>query len=297
MTLINANGINIKVEQHGILGNTPLILVRGLGSQLIHWPSSLIDGFVEQGFHVMTFDNRDTGLSHKFSKAGVPDIAALQAKAAAGEPLDVPYRLSDMANDAVAVLDACGVEKAHVMGISMGGGIVQHLAMDHADRLLSVTIIMSSSGAPNLPEATPEVRKLLLSAPASHDRDAVIAHTLISDLAWFSPAFPFDDAERRGLIGRAYDRCYDPAGVVRQYAAVVSGMGRADELANIDLPALVIHGTADTLLPIEHGRDIAARIPGAEFIAIEGMGHDLEGDVPHMIVEHITRLVHRRAPE
>lgn len=151
MPLVKANGIEIEVERHGAENGTPLILVRGLGSQLIHWPSSLIDGFVEKGFHVIAFDNRDTGLSSKFSDWGVPDIAMLQEQAAAGEALDVPYTLSDMAGDAISVLDSCGIEKAHVMGISMGGGIVQHLAMDHADRLLSATIVMSSSGAADLP--------------------------------------------------------------------------------------------------------------------------------------------------
>lgn len=291
MPLVKANGIEIEVERHGAENGTPLILVRGLGSQLIHWPSSLIDGFVEKGFHVIAFDNRDTGLSSKFSDWGVPDIAMLQEQAAAGEALDVPYTLSDMAGDAISVLDSCGIEKAHVMGISMGGGIVQHLAMDHADRLLSATIVMSSSGAADLPPASPEVWELLLAEPESHDRETVIEHTLKCDYAWFSPAFPFDEVERRELIGRAYDRCYDPAASARQYAAVISSRGSADELSNIDLPILVIHGTSDTLVSIEHGRDIAARISGARLVEIEGMGHDLEGAVPRMIVDNLSRFV------
>lgn len=296
MSLVKANGIEIEVEQHGIVGNPPLILVRGLGTQLIHWPASLINGFVKQGFHVITFDNRDTGLSTKFSNHGIPDKMALQQNALAGEPLDVPYDLSDMADDIVAVLDACGIGKAHVMGISLGGGITQRLVLSHADRLMSATIVMSSSGAPDLPPASPEVYGLLLGEPDSHDRDTVIAHTLKCDYAWFSPGFPFDEAERRDLIGRAYDRCYDPAGVARQYAAVISSRGLAEELSTIQLPVLVIHGTTDALLPIEHGRDIAARIAGAQLIEIEGMGHDLEGAVPGMIVDHLTSFV-RNIPE
>lgn len=291
MPLIDANGVEIEVEQHGKAGDTPLLLVRGLGSQLIHWPATLIDGFVTRGFHVITFDNRDTGLSQKFQEAGVPDIAALMERMAAGEALEVPYTMQDMARDAVAVLDACDIAKAHVLGISMGGMIVQYLALNHADRLLSASIVMSSSGAPDLPPAAPETAALLLSSPESDAREAVIAHTLICDKAWYSPGYPYDEAERRDLIGRAYDRCYHPEGVTRQYAAVLAGRGRHGELAGIDLPTLVIHGTDDSLLSIEHGRDLAARIPGARLIEIDGMGHDLEGAVPGMIVDHVADLV------
>lgn len=290
MPLTKANGIDIEVETHGSVGNPVLLLVRGLGSQLIHWPTSLIDGFLDKGFRVVTFDNRDAGLTQKFTEAGVPDIAALEQKAAASEPLDTPYTMSDMAADSIAVLDACNVDKAHVMGVSMGGVIVQHMAMDHADRLHSATIVMSTSGAPGLPEAEPDVWEMLFSQPASSARVDVVAHTLVCDRAFGSPGYPFDLKERQDLIGRAYDRCYDPAGAARQYAAMINGRGRISELSNIDLPVMVIHGTEDALIPVGHGRDIAARIPNAELIEIEGMGHDLEGAVPEMIVGQVTRL-------
>ncbi|WP_164726880.1 alpha/beta fold hydrolase [Shimia sediminis] len=278
------------MEQHGTKDAPAILLVRGLGSQLIHWPNSLIEGLVEKGFRVVTFDNRDMGLTQKFTEFGVPDIAELETKVAANEPVDVPYTLRNMSDDAIAVLDVCGIDKAHVMGISMGGGIVQHMALDHADRLLSATIVMSSSWAPDLPQAEPEVWELMFSQPASHSREDVIAHTLICDRAFGSPGYPFDLEDRSELIGRAFDRCYNPEGATRQYAAVIASRGRASDLGRIDLPVLVIHGTGDALLPIAHGRDVAARIPGAEFIEIEGMGHDLEGAVPGMIVEHVTRL-------
>lgn len=291
MASINANSITLEVVEHGQRGNPAMLLVRGLGSQLIHWPASLIDGFVAAGFHVITFDNRDTGLSQKFGAAGRPDIPALQAAMLAGEDLDVPYTMRDMAGDALGVLDALEIEKAHVLGMSMGGMIVQTLALEHADRLLSATIVMSSSGAPDLPPAAPEVWELLLSEPESNAREAVIAHTLICDRAWYSPKHPFDPEARRDLIGRAYDRCYYPEGLDRQYAAILSGRGRHEALSGIDLPVLVIHGSHDTLLPPEHGRDLAERIPGAGLVEIDGMGHDLEGGVPAIVVDHVTRLV------
>ena len=290
MALHKANGIELEVETHGAPGDPAIILVRGLGSQLIHWPPALIDGFLREGYFVVTFDNRDTGLSTKFADWGVPDIAALRTKALSGAPIDVPYTMRDMADDVVAVLDSLGIGQAHVMGISLGGMITQFLALHHAERFLSATIVMSSSGDPGLPPAAPHVWELLLAEPASHDRETVISHTLQCDYAWYSPAFPFDEAERRALIGRAYDRCYSPDGVTRQYAAKLSGQDRAETLCSITLPVLVIHGTHDTLVPVEHGRDLAARIPGATLVEIEGMGHDLEGAVPAMIVDHVTRL-------
>ena len=286
MTAITANGITIEVERHGPPSAVPLLLVRGLGSQLIHWPAALIEGFVRGGFHVITYDNRDAGLSQKFAAAGRPDIAAMQARLAVGQEVAAPYRIEDMAADGIGVLDVLGIAAAHVFGISMGGMIVQQMALDHPGRLLGATIVMSSSGAPGLPPATPEAEAMLLAEPDDpSDRASVIAHTLRGDRVWGSPGFPFDEAERRALIGRALDRCHCPDGVTRQYAAVLASRGRRfARLDEIRVPVLVIHGTDDTLLPLAHGRDIAARIPGARLVEIEGMGHDLEGRISAIIV-------------
>lgn len=293
MTAITANGITIEVERHGPPSAAPLLLVRGLGSQLIHWPAALIDGFVRAGFHVITYDNRDAGLSQKFAAAGRPDIAAMQARLSAGQEVTAPYRIEDMAADGIGVLDTLGIAAAHVFGISMGGMIVQQMALDHPGRLLSATIVMSSSGAPGLPPATPEAEAMLLAEPDDpSDRESVIAHTLRGDRVWGSPGFPFEEAKRRALIGRALDRCHCPEGVTRQYAAVLAGRNRRfARLGEVRVPALVIHGTDDTLLPLAHGRDIAARIPGAKLLEVAGMGHDLEGGISMIIVAAVREFI------
>lgn len=295
MAAVQANGIRIEVERHGPEDGIPLLLVRGLGSQLIHWPPALIEGFTANGFHVVTYDNRDAGLSQKFGEHGVPDLDTMEARQAAGEAVSAPYSLADMAADGIGVLDALGLPAAHVLGISMGGMIVQHMALDHPARLLSATIVMSSSGAPDLPRATAEAEALLLAEPEDpSDREAVIAHTLRGDRVWGSPGFPFDEARRRALIGRAFDRCHYPEGIARQYAAVIANRGHVHgRLGEVRVPTLVIHGTDDTLLPIEHGRDLAARIPGASLVEIAGMGHDLEGGISAVIVE--AKTCHARA--
>jgi len=294
MPHIQANGISIYVETHGDPGATPLMLVRGLGSQIIHWPRAFIDGFVANGFFVVTHDNRDAGLSQKFDDWGTIDEAKVQRQLDAGEPLDVPYRLDDMADDAMAVLDHLGIRRAHLAGISMGGMIAQLTAIHHPERLISMTSIMSSSGNPDIPMGTPKARALLLQQPEDpNDRDSVIAFTLMADRVWGSPGFPFDDAEHARLIGQACDRCWTPEGVKRQWSAARANGSRVDLLKTVRVPSLVIHGLDDALLQAEHGRDTAANIPGAELIEIPGMGHDLEGGLSPMIVGHVTRHARR----
>ena len=296
MPHIDANGLSIYVESHGDRGAIPLILVRGLGSQIIHWPKAFINGFVANGFFVITADNRDAGLSQKFDDWGTIDEVDFQRRLETGAPLDLPYRLEDMAADTMAVLDHFGIERAHLAGISMGGMIAQLAAIHHPDRLISMTSIMSSSGNPDIPLGTPEARALLLEQPDDpNDRDSVIAFTLKSDRVWGSPGYPFDDDERAALIGRTYDRCWTPEGVKRQWAAARGNGSRVERLKTIRVPTLVIHGLDDSLLQIEHGRDTAGNIPDAALIEIAGMGHDLEGDLSPMIVDHVTR--HARKAE
>jgi pimeloyl-ACP methyl ester carboxylesterase len=289
MPHIDANGISIYVETHGDRNATPLILVRGLGSQIVHWPKALIEGFVANGFFVVTHDNRDAGLSQKFDDWGTIDEADVQRRLDADEPLDVPYRLEDLAADAMGVLDRFGIDRAHLVGMSMGGMIAQLAAAHYPERLISMTSVMSSSGNPAIPLGTAEARAQLLEQPDDpNDRASVIAFTLKADRVWGSPAYPFDDAERAELIGRAFDRCWTPEGVKRQWAAARANGSRVELLKTIRVPSLVIHGLDDALVQAEHGRDTAANIPGAELVEIPGMGHDLEGDIALAIVEHVT---------
>ena len=293
MARIVANGIAIEAERHGPASGRPMLLIRGLGSQLIHWPRRMIDGLVRAGFHVIVFDNRDSGLSQKFDAAGSPDIEALRAEPDEGRSANLPYTVGDMARDAVGVLDTFGIGAAHALGISMGGMILQTMAREFPDRLQSATIVASSSGSPDLPTRSPEIEALLLSEPEGTGREAHVAHTLKCDHVWGSPGFPFDEDERRTLIERAYDRCHCPEGVGRQYAAVTACRTGFADLEGITVPTLVIHGTDDTLLPVAHGEDIATRIPGAKLVTIPGMGHDLEGGIPDRIVRHVTHLAKR----
>ena len=297
MTRIVANGIVVEAECHGGTSGRPILLIRGLGSQLIHWPRRMIDLLGAAGFHVIVFDNRDSGLSQKFDAAGIPDPATLSADLAKGLPADVPYTIGDMARDAVGVLDAFEIGTAHVLGISMGGMILQRLASEFSERLRSATIVASSSGSPDLPPRLPEVEAMLLSEPDDPGREAYIEHTLQCDRVWGSPGYPFDEDERRALIARAYDRCHCPAGVARQYSAIIASRGGFADLESIAVRTLVIHGEDDALLPVAHGEDIAARIPGAELVTVPGMGHDLEGEISEIVVRHVTRLAERSEGE
>lgn len=278
MTRIRANGIDVEAEARGPEGGPTVLLIRGLGSQMIHWPATLIDRLVGEGFRVVSFDNRDAGLSQRCPEGG--------------------YGLEDMAEDAIGVLDAFGVAAAHLFGISMGGRIAQLMALRAPDRVLSATLVMTSSGAPDLPGRDPEVQALLFERPAPDaDRAAVIERTLHADRVFGSPGFPFDEAERRALIERAYDRAFDPDGVARQGAAVIASFGSDlwRELERLRLPVAVVHGTDDAILPVAHGRDLAARIPGAEYAEIRGMGHDLEGDIARQAAEAFLRAARRAA--
>jgi len=245
--------VEIYYEEFGDPDAPTLLLVNGLGSQCLNYAVEWCELFCDEGFHVVRFDNRDVGLSSKLD--------------------GTDYTLADMARDVVAVLDAVGVEQAHVMGCSMGGMIVQRLAIDHADRVLSMTSAMSRTGEPGYGESSKEALAFLLAPPAPSrsayiDRQVAALHVYGSKPEWL------DDGAIRARAAIAYDRCFCPEGVGRQMKAVMRDGSRAEQLAEMDLPALVIHGSRDTLIDPSGGRRTAALIPGARYVEIEGMGHD-----------------------
>lgn len=249
----------IYYETFGDPDDPTLLLVNGLGSQCINYHQDWCAMFVGRGLHVVRFDNRDVGMSSKF------DAAPVGARGQA-------YVLSDMAADAIAVLDAIGVERAHVMGLSMGGMIVQTLAIEHRDRLLSMTSVMSRTGEPGYGESTPEAFALLTSPPAV-DRESYVASNIAGLRVWGSPEFA-DENRWRSIAERAFDRCFHPTGTTRQFFAIGASPPRADQLREVTTPTLVMHGDRDTLIDISGGRRTADLIPGARFEAIEGLGHD-----------------------
>jgi pimeloyl-ACP methyl ester carboxylesterase len=283
MASVRANGIEIEVERFGPESGRPLLLVMGLGGQAIMWDDGFCQALVERGHHVIRFDNRDVGLSTKFGAAGIPDVAALMMRAAAGEALEVAYTLDDLADDAVGLLDALGIESAHVCGASMGGMIVQTLAIRHPARLRSMTSIMSTTGKPSLPPGRPEAMGVLMLPPPT-DRAGSLDAAVRTWRTIGSPGFPFDEEKIRARAGRLYDRSFYPEGTARQLAAVVAAGSRADLLRDVTTPTLVIHGAEDPLIPLSGGQDTADSIPGAALLVIEGMGHDLpEGAWPRLV--------------
>ena len=274
MARARANGIELDYDTFGSESGRPLLLIMGLGGQSIMWDEGFCDALAARGHFVVRYDNRDIGLSTKFDAAGVPNPLELMMKSAAGQPLDVPYTLDDMADDAAGLLDALGLDSAHVCGASMGGMIAQTVAIRHPQRLRSLVSIMSTTGNPSLPPAKPEAMAVLMAPPPT-DRAGSLDAAVRTWRTIGSPGFPFDEAKIRERAGRLFDRSFHPQGPARQLAAIVAHGSRVEKLKTVSAPTLVIHGAADPLVPLEGGRDTARSIPGAELLVIEGMGHDL----------------------
>ncbi len=274
MPQIRANGIAIEYEEVGPKNGVPFLLIMGFGTQLTSWPREFREGLADGGMRVVAFDNRDVGLSQKWD-GRLPDIRAAQAALAAGRKADVPYTLSDMAADAAGLLDALDIESAHIAGASMGGMIAQLVALDHPRKARSLISIYSTTGDPSLPRSSPEAQAALMAQPPASDRQSVIAHSLKGRRAYASTAYPFDEKRLAGLIGASYDRSYYPEGAQRQWAAILTSPPRTERLKTLRIPALVLHGSADTLIRPEAGRHTAQCIPGAEYHELEGWGHDL----------------------
>jgi pimeloyl-ACP methyl ester carboxylesterase len=271
---ITSNGLKFEVESTGPEDAPAVLLTMGLGMQLVAWPDALIQALVKAGFRVVRYDNRDVGLSSHLDHLGQPQMLWQFLKSRVGLALKAPYSLQDMAVDAIGILDALNIRRAHLFGVSMGGMISQRVAATAPERTLSLTSIMSSSGAPGLPGPGSEVTRAMMQRPRSGVPQDVVDHTLEVFKLIASPAFPQDFPAYRQHLMEGVQRSYNPPGVMRQMLAVVSDTTRHELLARITCPTLVIHGTADPLVPIEGGRDTARRIAGARFEAIEGMGHD-----------------------
>jgi pimeloyl-ACP methyl ester carboxylesterase len=279
-----ANGIEIEYEAYGDESAPPVLLIMGLGAQLTLWPMPMVEQLVTRGYRVIRYDNRDVGLSTKFDDSPAPAMTAIVGALMMGQKPDVPYLLADMAADAIGLLDAMGIERAHVMGASMGGMIAQMVAATYPDRVLSLTSIMSSTGNPALPPASPEAMAVLTQRPEGADEESMVAHGVRAEKIIGSPGYPADEAELTERVRASFRRMHYPPGFARQMAAIVGSGDRRTALSTITTPTMVIHGADDPLVPVAAGRDTAAMIPGAKIVEIPGMGHNLpEALIPEVL--------------
>ncbi len=286
MPKANVNNITIEYETTGDPTSKPLLLIPGLGSQLLAWSDEICEKLAENSFFVIKFDNRDVGLSTKFVDAGIPDMMEINAAYTRGEIPKVPYTLEDMADDAIGVLDALNIEKAHICGASMGGMIAQIIAYRHPSRVLSLALIMSTTGNPELPPSKPDIM-MQFFAPVPSEREAYIDEMVKRD-SLINGIFPFDESQSREYRTREYDRSYYPEGIVRQLAAMAIPGNIKPYLTKISAPTIVIHGSEDPFNLVEAGKDIATTIPNAELLIIDGMGHSFPREVLPQIIEALV---------
>jgi pimeloyl-ACP methyl ester carboxylesterase len=272
--MAKANGIELCYEAFGAPDAEPLVLIMGLGAQMIHWDDEFCRDLAARGFRVIRFDNRDIGHSTKMS-GGKPlhPLELLKLRIFKIAP-EAPYKLWDMANDAVGLLDALDIKAAHIVGASMGGMIAQEIAMQHPDRMLTLTSIMSTTGNPRLPQPTREASAILL-APPPKTKEEFLDRFGKTWKVLRGGSFPLDEAKDLERAERTYARGLNPAGVGRQLRAILASGSRKERLRSVKAPTLVIHGTIDPLVRVEAGKDTAASIPGAKLLLIEGMGHAL----------------------
>jgi len=267
--------IDLEIRDQGPAKAPVVLLIMGLGMQLISWPSRLVDTLLAAGYRVIRFDNRDAGLSQRFPELGVPNLPWAWLRHSVGLPIRPPYSLQDMARDTLSLLDALDIPRAHVLGVDLGGMIGQHMALLAPDRLHTSTSVMSSSGARNLPGPERAIRSALLRQPSGLDTASLLENQQALFHLLRSPCFPQDLEDQRKRLLAGIHRAVYPDGVLRQLAAVLADTQRAKALAQVRVPTLVVHGSQDPLLPLACGEDTARRIPGARLLTIEGMGHDL----------------------
>ncbi|WP_019141048.1 alpha/beta hydrolase [Noviherbaspirillum massiliense] len=291
MPTIDTNGITLTYDTQGDSNGKALVLIAGLGLQLISWPEAFCRELADQGFHVIRFDNRDSGLSTKLEHLGKPNLPMAVFKSMFHLPLFPGYTLQDMARDTIGLLDGLGIDKAHIVGASMGGMIAQILAADHPERVSTLTSIMSTSGRPGLPGPMPSARDALFSRPENpRNMQSVIEYFVRAYRTIGSPKYPVPDEVLREQVTRSVRRNVCPQGTARQMMAVMASGDRSPALRKISVPTLVIHGADDPLVPLACGRDTARWIPGAVLHEVEGMGHDippaLEASLAKLIATH-----------
>ena len=292
MPIAKSNGIEIAYETTGDPRGVPMLLVMGLGMQLTAWPDDFVDGLAELGFYVIRFDNRDSGLSTKFDKAGTPSLFFTWLKSRVGWRIRPPYTLTDMADDAIGLLDWLRIPQAHVVGASMGGMIAQLMTARHPERVLGLTSMMSTTGRRSLPGPTRAVREVLMRARRNaKGRRALVQHMVQVLRAIGSPAYPTAEPELRRRVVLALERNLCPDGVMRQLVAITASGDHCAMLQGLRVRTLVIHGAADPLVPVECGIDTASQIDGAQLEVIEGMGHD----IPDALIERLIALIDAHA--
>ena len=286
MSKAKANNIEIEYDTFGDPSASPLLLVMGLGGQMIRWDEEFIQLLVDRGFYVIRFDNRDVGLSTKFEEAGEPNLIQAFTTVQKGEPVESPYSLEDMADDAVGLLDALNIEKAHICGVSMGGMIVQVITIRHPSRVISLTSIMSTTGDPDLPQPSQEAL-LTIFKPSPPERDAYIENSVKSWKILNGSSFPYNEEKTRKLAGRVFDRSFYPVGQDRQMIAILANGNRKSKLSSVNVPTLIIHGTDDPLVLIDGGKDTHDAIQGSELLIIDGMGHTLHPETWTQVTDAI----------
>lgn len=298
MPRIKTREIELEYETFGKAGDPAILLIMGLGGQMILWPDDFCRDLAAGGYYVVRYDNRDVGLSSRISHARQINLMRAGFYATLGLPVSAPYTLQHMTEDAIGLLDALKLDAAHVVGISMGGMIAQTLAAQCGQRVKTLTLLMTTSGSRRLPGPGAKVRMRLISRPAHTDRESVIRHSMQTWRLIGSPRYPAPEQELRGKVERSYDRAHYPAGLARQLLAIMASGSRTKILKKVTAPTLVIHGEQDPLIPVAAAYDLARRIPNAHMELIPGMGHDLPAElmpkICRMILAHLG--LNRRAP-
>lgn len=294
MGTVAANGIDIAYERYGAETAPAVVMISGLGRQMLHYRASLCQGLADRGLQVIRFDNRDMGRTTSLDALGEPDIRAAQKALKAGEAITPPYTMGDMADDAAALIAALGLGRAVVAGASMGGMIAQEVAIRHPDQVCGLVSIMSTSSRPGLPGGDPDAWRTLNSRPENPDDPASLTeHHLIVQKKIGSPAYPTDPEILKADIAGEIDRGLNPVGRLRQSMAVMAARDRSEDLKRLAVPTTVIHGDVDPIVNVACGRDVAALVPGADLAVIEGMGHDLPVSLEPKLIDLIAAVASR----